>query len=119
MSPGQVMSAKDSAAHFRSLAGITEPADIEHVPDLDAADGTQVVKYRWDGARGVEIVLMAVEGGGHSLPGADVRFPEPIVGQTSRDLNGAQAVWEFCERRLQAKPMPSQSHATGYADVRR
>jgi polyhydroxybutyrate depolymerase len=96
---GTVLSAEDTARYFRTLDAAPKKASVERYPDRDPRDGTEVEMLRWIGEEH-EVALMVVHGGGHSLPQPVVRFPEPVVGPVSRDLDGAVAIWRFFHRQM-------------------
>lgn len=78
---------------------------IEPLPDI-AADGMKVTRKTWTGARdGGEVVLIEIEGGGHTWPGM-----EPIVkqlGPSTKDISANDLMWEFFQRHsLKAPPGP-------------
>ncbi len=67
---GRTLSAPDTAAHFAARHGIRAAPTTETVPAGPASDGrTQVVRttYRQEGIP--PVVLHAVRGGGHTIPG--------------------------------------------------
>jgi len=71
---------------------------ITQLPDKDPSDGTKVRKEIYGGCRdGVEVVLYAIEGGGHTWPGGLQYLPESIIGRTSRDFNASEVIWQFFE----------------------
>jgi len=75
-------------------------------PDRDPLDGTRVRREVYGSCRdGTEVVLYAVEGGGHTWPGGLQYLPERIVGRTSRDINAAEVIWAFF-RRFALRPPP-------------
>lgn len=92
MSPGNVLSADDTAGWFRAQGGLDEQPAIRRFEDRDPSDGTTVESRTW-GLQ--QVVLMKVAGGGHSLPGSSSAFPEALVGPTSRDVDGAAEIWRF------------------------
>jgi polyhydroxybutyrate depolymerase len=75
------------------------PAVTEEPPEV--ADGTRVVRAAYGPCPGgSEVVLLTVEGGGHTWPG---RPPLPaILGKSTANLDANDAIWEFFERH----PMP-------------
>jgi len=42
-----------------------------------------------------EVVLYAVEGGGHTWPGGIQYLPEFVIDKTSREFNVSEVIWEF------------------------
>jgi len=93
---GKVLSAKDTirfwAAHNRCSATPT----VTWEPDADREDGTRVRKETYHGCKdGVEVVLYAIEGGGHTWPGGFQYLPKIVVGKTSRDVDANRVIWRF------------------------
>ena len=99
---GRVLSAEETAAHFRDRARIAGDPIVERHPDTVPEDGAVVVSRRWRAGNGHEVVLMAVDGGGHTFPMRAPVFPEDVVGRASRDLDGPDAIWAFFARRLES-----------------
>jgi polyhydroxybutyrate depolymerase len=99
-------------AHFGRLLSVAESikfwVDNDHcsptpvvteLPDRDPDDGTRVRRELYGGGRdSSEVILYAVEGGGHAWPGGEQFLPQLIVGKTSRDLNACEVIWEFFKR---------------------
>jgi polyhydroxybutyrate depolymerase len=109
-SPGRVISAEATAARFAALAGAAADATVVRHPDTRPDDGTRVETRRWRAGDGGEVVLMAVRGGGHSLPHPSAPFPAEIVGRTSRDLDAADLIWRFFARHMGAgNPPPARA----------
>lgn len=100
-SPGHVLSAEDSAEYFRKLTGAPKTPIVQRYPDRDTTDGAWVEARHWVGNEEVEVVLMVVHGGGHTLPYPTAKFPAQFVGGTSRDLDGASVLWDFFARHLE------------------
>jgi len=65
-------------------------------PDTEH-DGTTVKRKLYGpGKRGAEVVLIAIEGGGHTWPGR--AWPVPLLGNTTRDISACDLIWEFFEK---------------------
>ncbi|NMD03070.1 MAG: phospholipase, partial [Bacteroidales bacterium] len=47
---------------------------------------------------GTEVILYAVEGGGHTWPGGFQYLPAWIIGKTSRDIDANEVIWAFFKR---------------------
>jgi polyhydroxybutyrate depolymerase len=88
----------------------TEP-EIMPLPD-NAADGMKVTRKTWSGGKAdSEVVLIEIEGGGHTWPGQ-----KPIVsllGESTMDISANDLMWEFFQkhprrsvktRKQEAKP---------------
>lgn len=99
-SPGRVISAEGTAAHFRNLAGMAGAPSESALADRYPGDGTRIESRTWYLAGRPQVVLMKVAGGGHTLPSPSPAFPAQIVGPTSRDTEGAAAIWNFFSQHL-------------------
>lgn len=63
------------------------------LPDR-ADDGTIVKQSRYDSGRdGAEVVLVVIEGGGHTWPGREPRMR--ALGVSTRDISANDMMWEF------------------------
>lgn len=68
-------------------------------PDRDPQDGTRVRKELYgNGKDGTEIILYAIEDGGHTWPGGWQYLPERTVGKTSRDIDANEVIWSFFKK---------------------
>ena len=45
---------------------------------------------------GAEVILVEVEGGGHTRPG--VEPPIRFIGKSTKDISANDMIWEFCQR---------------------
>ena len=64
-------------------------------------DGTTVTRTTYgQGKDGAEVVLVVVEGGGHTWPGREPRLAS--LGKTTRDISANDLMWDFFQRH----PLP-------------
>lgn len=62
-----------------------------------AKDGTTVTRKTYgSGKEGAEVVLIAIEGGGHTWPGQQSRLK--ALGKTTRNISANDLMWEFFEK---------------------
>jgi polyhydroxybutyrate depolymerase len=81
--------------------GCATPSRTEHLADRDPNDGTRIRADSYPACRGgADVILYTIEGGGHTWPGR----PTPGLGATTRDIDGAPAIWEFFERHPKQRP---------------
>jgi polyhydroxybutyrate depolymerase len=97
---GRVISVRDTIEFWRKHNGCSASARETALPDRDPGDGTRVKQTHYESCRDdAEVILLAVEGGGHTWPGAKER-PRitRVVGRTSRDISASEMIWEFFSR---------------------
>lgn len=69
---------------------------ISKLPDK-AKDGTSVIRKTYPSGRdGSEVVLVVVEGGGHTWPGQEPRLKE--LGKSTRNISANDLMWEFFQK---------------------
>ncbi len=68
-------------------------------PDRDLQDGTRVRREVYGQCRdGAEVILYAIEDGGHNWPGGWQYLPERIIGKTSQDIDANEVIWNFFKK---------------------
>ena len=76
--------------------GCQKTPTTTRLPDLQN-DGTTVKEVRYgDGKEGSEVVLVVIEGGGHTWPGKEPRMRS--LGVATHDISANDMMWEFFER---------------------
>jgi len=69
---------------------------VEDLPDK-ADDGTKVrKKTHGPGKEGAEVVLVEIEGGGHTWPGQEP--PVRFIGKSTKDILANDLMWEFFKK---------------------
>jgi len=93
---GIVLSVADTVKFWVGKDQCSPSPTIRQLPDKDPSDGTMVRKEVYGGCQdGAEVVLYAVEGGGHTWPGGLQYLTPVIIGKTSRDFNASEVIWQF------------------------
>ncbi len=93
---GAVRSTEATAAFWASADGCDPTPDVVDLPDSDPSDNTTIERRTYLGCdSAASVVLIAVRGGGHTLPGGEQYLPSWLVGRVSHDLDGALAIWDF------------------------
>lgn len=70
--------------------------DIVMLPDNDRNDRSRVKVFTYkNNKNGADVLLYAIEGGGHNLPGSNTQDYPYILGRKNRDINGPEVIWEF------------------------
>jgi polyhydroxybutyrate depolymerase len=99
---GTVRSAPATAEYFAKLNGQTSPPKTTRLPHQDLSDPTSVDRTVWNDAGKPEVVLITINGGGHTIPQPKVVFASQF-GRTGKDLNGLVEIWEFFARQQPLK----------------
>ncbi len=93
-----LLSGPATAQHWARVAGCAAVPVVSYLPDR-VKDGTHVrCEVYGGGPEGAEVVLYAIEGGGHAWPGGIPYLPERIIGKTSQQMDASQVIWEFFQR---------------------
>jgi polyhydroxybutyrate depolymerase len=69
---------------------------VTKLPDT-ANDGTTITRKTYGSGRdGAEVVLIAIEGGGHTWPGQETRVR--FLGKITKNISANDAMWEFFQK---------------------
>ena len=102
---GGVHSTPATIQIFADRAGHMGAPEVSNLPDVESDDGSHIVQHRWAEEGKPEVVLLAVSGGGHSVPHPVQRGPR-LLGHTNADINSAAFIWEFFSRnRKSSSPL--------------
>lgn len=101
-SSGRVTSVAETVSSWVAANGCNAKPQIENLPDRFPDDGTTVRRESYSRCKNnAEVVLYAIEGGGHGWHGStDERLNSrrSLMGNLSRELNSTEVVWDFFER---------------------
>jgi polyhydroxybutyrate depolymerase len=90
------LSVEDSIKAWVKANGCPETPRVVDRQDV-ADDGTNVCRTSYGPGRdGSEVILYAIEGGGHTWPGRDVRLR--LLGKSTRDISANDLMWEFFQK---------------------
>jgi polyhydroxybutyrate depolymerase len=93
---GEVVSTEQTVQFWVQHNHCTPAPVVRELPDKDPRDGSSVrVSTYTGGDNGTEVVLYAIEGGGHNLPGSRIPERRRITGRKNNDIDGAEAIWNF------------------------
>lgn len=87
----------DTDETVRRWVAIDQGADkpeAENIPDADPNDGCRAVRFLFRGD-GADVVLIRIDGGGHTWPGGIQYLGQWIIGRVCRDFDGTRAIWDF------------------------
>ena len=86
-------SVEQSIAAWVKADGCGATPTTTRLPDRQD-DGTTVKEVRYDsGKDGAEVVLVVIEGGGHTWPGRESRLRS--LGASTRDISANDMMWDF------------------------
>jgi polyhydroxybutyrate depolymerase len=95
-SRGRVISTDDTVRFWTGVNKCSGAAVVRDLPDNNTNDGTRVKKTSFGPCAGnARVVLYRIEGGGHTWPGGMPYLPKRIIGNTSRQIDACDVIWEF------------------------
>lgn len=101
---GKVVSVADTVNFWVKRDGCALPPEVSRLPDLDPDDGTRIRREIYPSCQeGLAVILYAVEGGGHTWPGAYQYASPSLVGLTSQDINACDVIWGFFKRHARPR----------------
>ncbi|WP_119069404.1 extracellular catalytic domain type 1 short-chain-length polyhydroxyalkanoate depolymerase [Aggregatilinea lenta] len=95
------MPVEDTVAYWAGHDGCS-PDEVTH-ETLDSVEEsgealTSVIYFHFGGCDDdTEVVLYAVEGGGHNVPGTSAMTPGGVLGNITHDVHAGEAIWTFFE----------------------
>ena len=98
---GRVASVEETAARWRKVNRCSPTASETELPHRDESDDTRVRVLRWEPeGEGAEVVLVTVEGGGHTWPGGLQYQPQSKIGATAGDAHASDLVADFLRAKV-------------------
>ena len=92
---GRIIDTEEAARRWARLDGAApEPRPTAlAAPGKDHCGG---LRLTYSGGReGSEVVLVRLDGGGHTWPGGTQYLPEGLIGRVCRDFSATAVIWEF------------------------
>ncbi len=89
-------SVKHSIDNWVKANGCAAVPTTEEFEDMHD-DGTKIIRKTWgNGKQGSEVVLIRIEGGGHTWPGIQMRTK--LLGTSTREISANDMMWEFFKK---------------------
>lgn len=100
---GRVLSTPDTVSFWRKHNHSSATCTTSTLSDNDPSDGIKVLRSEYKGGPdgSGDVVLYAVEGGGHTWHGPRpmVQYLPPArIGRASRDFDATEVIWEFFQK---------------------
>lgn len=96
---GTTLGAEQSAAIWRTLAGLPDTPAVYRFPHLRADDPTTATRYVWGtDSAGVQVEFLRIDGGGHVEASQGSELPwllRKLVGEMNHDVETADEAWSF------------------------
>jgi polyhydroxybutyrate depolymerase len=93
---GAIIGTDDTVELWVQNDGCNNTPLIEELPNNDLNDGCLVTRYTWSNGRADSaVVLLRIEGGGHTWPGGAQYLPESIIGRVCKDFEASEVIWSF------------------------
>lgn len=104
---GRVLSVPETSKVLAGHDQCSPTPTVKVLPHNDPQDDTRVRQESWINCKdGSEVVLYAIEGGGHTWPGGLQYAVERAVGKTNRDIDASEVIWSFFKRHARADRQP-------------
>jgi polyhydroxybutyrate depolymerase len=94
---GEALSAAESVTLWTETNGCSGTPETTYYADIDGDDGSVVRRDEYFSDVGDDVVLLTVEGGGHTWPGGWQYMAVKVIGETNRDIDASDVIWEFFE----------------------
>lgn len=96
---GKVVSTENSVRFWVEHNKCFEDPVTELLPDIDDEDESRVKKVTYKNKdTHIEVVLYAIVGGGHNIPGGNTPDIKLIIGNKNNDINAAEVIWNFFKK---------------------
>lgn len=97
---GVVLSAWDTVDFWIGHNEASPIPQFDELPDSSPTDGTLARRQVHSplNAHGAEVILISVEGGGHTWPGGQHLLPSTFLGLTGRDFSASEEIGSFFSR---------------------
>ena len=93
---GKIMSHDDFVAFWKEKNDCKKQGAAIELPDTNKVDGTTVRVTSYKGCRsGGALKIYTINGGGHTWPGGKQYLGKRWIGNTSREINACDEIWEF------------------------
>ena len=95
-SRGKILSNDDYIQFWKEKNGCTEQQPIVELPDQKKRDGTTVSITTYTNCEtGGALKFYKINGGGHTWPGGKQYLGKRLIGNTSREINACDEIWDF------------------------
>lgn len=96
---GAILSAEKTTQFWVNKNQCHDNFEQIKLPDKDPDDGTRIEMFKYAGCKnGTEVILYAVDGGGHTWPGSKIKPAARISGKVSQDMNASEVIWGFFDQ---------------------
>jgi polyhydroxybutyrate depolymerase len=92
---GRIIDTEEAARRWARLNGAAPEPRSSPLP-ARGRDQCGGLRLTYSGGRdGSEVVLVRLDGGGHTWPGGAQYLPEGLIGRVCRDFSATAVIWEF------------------------
>jgi polyhydroxybutyrate depolymerase len=96
---GFVLGTEASLNFWKAADGLKDDPVVESIPHTGRKlDATRVARTTWGDAKGLQVMLLKVQGGGHCEPSINHRYGilyTSICGKQNTDIESAEEAWQF------------------------
>lgn len=82
---------------WKEINQCSEKKDLQKIPDKNKSDDCIAEKTSWINPenKNIKVVEIKIKNGGHTWPGTRQYLPQKLIGNTNRDFNGCDEIWNF------------------------
>ena len=96
---GEVVSTDETVQFWAKHNQCSPTPVVRTLQDKDTTDSSRVIESTYTCKDNKsEVILYAIEGGGHTFPGSNVPDRPRLVGKKNNDIDGAEIIWNFFKR---------------------
>ena len=104
---GEVLSTRETLEFWIKNNHCSDKPVIEHYDDSDTTDGCQAEMSSFYGpSYRSDVILICIEGGGHTIPGGTQYLPKKIIGRVCNDFIAEELIWKFFKEHPGEKAIP-------------
>ena len=93
---GEVLSTNATLHFWVDQNACDARPNVTVLPDTNPDDGSSVRVFSYSGpGNDCDVILYAIEGGGHTFPGSPGRNMPRLLGNRNEDIDAAAVIWEF------------------------
>lgn len=94
---GEIFSVVETITIWKKINACTQETEQYVYPDTANNDNCNAIKSEWINPENpkLKVAAVTIKNGGHTWPGTRRNLPKWLVGNTNKDMNGCDEIWNF------------------------